>query len=61
MYKIGRDVDVVDVGEERAIVSLIGPRSAELAGTAPLPEYAIEAIASTGSSASPSAPLSAST
>jgi len=38
MYKIGRDADVVDAGAERAIVSLIGPRSAELSGAPPLPE-----------------------
>jgi tRNA-modifying protein YgfZ len=45
MYKIGRDADVVDAGDERAIVSLIGPRSAELAGSSPLPEYFHEEIA----------------
>jgi folate-binding protein YgfZ len=44
MYKIGRDADVVDAGAERAIVSLIGPRSAELAGSSPLPEYCHEEI-----------------
>ncbi len=44
MYKIGRDADVVDAGAERAIVSLIGPRSAELAGSSPLPEYFHEEI-----------------
>jgi folate-binding protein YgfZ len=48
MYKIGRDVDVVDAGAERAIVSLIGPRSAELAGSSPLPEYCHEEIAVDG-------------
>jgi folate-binding protein YgfZ len=42
MYSIGRDVKVVDATEERAIVSLIGPRSAEIAGTPPLPEFANE-------------------
>jgi tRNA-modifying protein YgfZ len=42
MYKIGREVDLADVTEERAILSLIGPRSAEVAGTPPLPEYACE-------------------
>jgi tRNA-modifying protein YgfZ len=45
MYSIGRDVAVADVGEERAILSLIGPRSAELAGTAALPEHACQATA----------------
>ncbi len=48
MYKIGRDADVVDAGAERAIVSLIGPRSAELAGSSPLPEYFHEEIAVEG-------------
>jgi folate-binding protein YgfZ len=43
MYSIGRDVEVGDVGAERAILSLIGPRSAEIAGTAPLPDNACEA------------------
>jgi folate-binding protein YgfZ len=38
MYSIGREVKVTDVGEERAILSLIGPRSVEIAGTAVLPE-----------------------
>jgi folate-binding protein YgfZ len=45
MYKIGRDADVHDAASERAIVSLIGPRSAELAGSSPLPEYFHEEIA----------------
>ena len=43
MYKIGREVEVADVSAERAILSLIGPRSAEVAGTAALPENACEA------------------
>lgn len=43
MYKIGREVAIADVGPERAILSLIGPRSVEIAGTAALPEYAGEA------------------
>lgn len=42
MYSIGRDVAVADVSAERAILSLIGPRSVELAGTAALPENACE-------------------
>ena len=42
MYKIGREVEVVDVTGGRAILSLIGPRSVEVAGTPPLPEYACE-------------------
>jgi folate-binding protein YgfZ len=40
-YKIGRDVEVADVTAEWAITSLIGPGSAEIAGTGPLsPEHA---------------------
>ena len=42
MYSIGRDVAVADASEERALLSLIGPRSVELAGTAALPEDACE-------------------
>ncbi|MDX6590627.1 MAG: hypothetical protein QOI84_1901 [Solirubrobacterales bacterium] len=42
MYSIGRDVAVTDVSEERAILSLIGPRSVEGAGPAALPENACE-------------------
>ncbi len=44
-YKIGREVTIADVTEERAILSLIGPRSVEIAGTAALPEHACEATA----------------
>jgi len=36
MYRIGRDAEVADVGAERGILSLIGPRSIELIGNAPL-------------------------
>ena len=43
-YKIGREVTIVDLGGERAILSLIGPRSVEIAGTAVLPEYACEPL-----------------
>src|SRR5690242_13480019 len=32
MYSIGRDVAVADASEERAVVSLLGPRSAAVAG-----------------------------
>jgi folate-binding protein YgfZ len=42
-YKIGREVAIADLTEERAILSLIGPRSVELAGTAVLREHACEA------------------
>ncbi|HEX6753381.1 MAG TPA: folate-binding protein [Solirubrobacterales bacterium] len=44
-YKIGREVEVEDVTAERAILSLIGPRSADFAGAPPLPEHAGEPIA----------------
>jgi folate-binding protein YgfZ len=43
MYSIGREVAVVDATEERALLSLIGPRAAEIAATPPLPEFANEA------------------
>jgi folate-binding protein YgfZ len=48
MYSIGRDVAVEDVTEQRAILSLIGPRAVELAGTAALPEDACETTAVRG-------------
>jgi folate-binding protein YgfZ len=44
-YKIGREVEVEDVTETRALLSPIGPRSAEIAGAPPLPEYASEPLA----------------
>jgi folate-binding protein YgfZ len=48
MYSVGRDVQVVDSSAERAFISVIGPRAAELAGTAPLPEFANEPITVAG-------------
>jgi tRNA-modifying protein YgfZ len=42
MYSIGREVEVVDATGERAILSLIGPRSVEIAGCAALPEDSCE-------------------
>ena len=48
MYKIGRDVAIEDVSASRALLSLIGPRSAEIAGAPPLPEYACEKLAVAG-------------
>jgi len=48
MYKIGREVEMADVTAERAILSLIGPRSAEVAGAPPLPEYACAEIGVAG-------------
>jgi folate-binding protein YgfZ len=44
MYKIGRDVEIEDVSAERGLLSLIGPRSAEIAAAPPLPEYACESL-----------------
>jgi len=43
MYKIGREVEVEDAGGERTLLSLVGPRAVEIAGTAALPELACEA------------------
>jgi tRNA-modifying protein YgfZ len=48
MYKIGREVDVVDVTAERALLSLIGPRAVEIAGSAALPENACEEVTVAG-------------
>jgi folate-binding protein YgfZ len=48
MYSIGREVEVADVTAERAILSLIGPRSVEVAGTAALPENACESATVAG-------------
>jgi folate-binding protein YgfZ len=48
MYKVGREVEVEDVSEARALLSLIGPRSAELSGAPPLPEYACEQLSAGG-------------
>jgi tRNA-modifying protein YgfZ len=41
-YKIGRDVEIADLTAERALLSLIGPQSAVVAGTAALPEHAVQ-------------------
>jgi tRNA-modifying protein YgfZ len=41
MYRIGRDADITDVSPAHTIASLIGPASAEVAGSGPLaPEHA---------------------
>ncbi len=48
MYSIGRDVAVADATAERALLSLIGPRAAEIAATPPLPEFANEATSIAG-------------
>ncbi len=48
MYSIGRDVEVADATAERAVLSLIGPRAAEIAAAPPLPEFANEAVEPAG-------------
>ncbi|MGN6201819.1 MAG: CAF17-like 4Fe-4S cluster assembly/insertion protein YgfZ [Solirubrobacterales bacterium] len=48
MYKIGREVDVVDVTGERALLSLIGPRAVEIAGSPALPENFCEEVTIAG-------------
>jgi folate-binding protein YgfZ len=48
MYKVGREVAIADLTAERSILSLIGPRSVEIAGTAALPEHASEATSFNG-------------
>jgi len=48
MYKVGREVEVEDLTEARALLSLIGPRSAELSGAPPLPEHACEELSVDG-------------
>jgi tRNA-modifying protein YgfZ len=41
MYKIGRDVEIDDVGDDHAILSVLGPAAHEVASTGPLsPEHA---------------------
>jgi folate-binding protein YgfZ len=44
MYKIGRQVEVENSSEERSLLSLVGPRAVEIAGSAPLPENACETV-----------------
>jgi folate-binding protein YgfZ len=48
MYKVGREVEVEDVTETRALLSLIGPRSAELSSAPPLPEHECEPLSVNG-------------
>jgi tRNA-modifying protein YgfZ len=48
MYKIGREVEVSDVTEGRAILSLIGPRAVEIAATPALPENGCEETSVSG-------------
>jgi folate-binding protein YgfZ len=51
MYSIGRDVAIADATGERSLISLIGPRAAEIASSPPLPEFANEAITVAGTRA----------
>ncbi|HYY74597.1 MAG TPA: folate-binding protein [Solirubrobacterales bacterium] len=45
MYKIGREVEIADVGDQHAILSLIGPAALEVAGVGPLsPEHAHRSV-----------------
>jgi folate-binding protein YgfZ len=44
MYKIGREVEVTDAGSEQTLLSLIGPRAVEIAGSAPLPENFCQSV-----------------
>jgi folate-binding protein YgfZ len=44
MYKIGREVEVADSTDRHSLISLIGPRTVEIAGSAPLPENACESV-----------------
>jgi tRNA-modifying protein YgfZ len=48
MYKVGREVEVEDLTETRTLLSLIGPRSAELSGAPPLPEHACKGLSVDG-------------
>ncbi len=47
-YKIGREVAIADLTDERAVFSLIGPRSVEIAATATLPEFASQPLSAYG-------------
>lgn len=51
MYKIGREVEVEDLGEARAILSLIGPATGAVAGTPSLPPFACETVTVLGAEA----------
>lgn len=44
MYSIGRDVQVEDRGDAMTVLSVIGPRTEEVTGTARLREHAVKAI-----------------
>ena len=42
MYSIGRDASVTDRTEETAVLSVIGPRTEEVTGIAPLERFAVD-------------------
>ncbi len=48
LYKIGREVEIVDLTGGRAILSLLGPRSVEVFAGPALPEYSCERVAAHG-------------
>src|SRR5215207_2781651 len=48
MYKIGREVEIADASGERLLLSLIGPRSVEVAGSAALPDNSCEEVSIAG-------------
>ncbi len=48
MYKIGREVEVSDESERHSLLSLIGPRAVEIAGTAVLSESGCETTSVAG-------------
>ena len=60
-YKIGREVEVEDDGEERAILSLIGPAAVAIAAAPSPPLHGSERRRSAASPASSSAPRTGST
>ena len=62
MYKIGREVEVIDRSDELTVISVIGPAAAHLALGGPLaPEHAHREQAVGESARGPSQPISAST
>jgi tRNA-modifying protein YgfZ len=51
MYSVGREVAVADATGERVLISLIGPRAAEIPGAPPLPEFASQPLTVAGTEA----------
>jgi folate-binding protein YgfZ len=48
MYKIGREVEVVDAGDDRAILSLVGPATPAVTGAPVLAEHGTDEVAVNG-------------